>query len=164
VLLIMMIPQTVTLIPLYQEMMWFGWIDTYQAVIVTNLITAFGTFMLRQFCSSIPDELLDAARIDGASEVRIFHRIVLPMFKNPLSALAVLQFLWTWDSYLWPLIVLTDKNKYTVTLGLGALNGQYGTPVEKMMAGACIAVLPVVVAYVIFQRKIIEGMAGAVKG
>ena len=109
--------------------------------------------------------MLEAARIDGASEFRIFHRICLPMFKNPISALAIMQFLWTWDSYLWPMLMLNDVNKYTVTLGLGALNGQYGTPMEKMLAGASIAVVPVLIVYIIFQRRFIEGMAGAsVKG
>lgn len=165
VMFCMMVPTTINVIPLYQMMMWFGWIDTYKAVIVPNLITLFGTFMMRQFSANIPGEMLEAARIDGAGEFRIFHKICLPMFKNPLSALAIMQFLWTWDSYLWPMLMLNDVNKYTVTLGLGALNGQYGTPMEKMLAGASIAVIPVLIVYIIFQRRFIEGMAGAsVKG
>lgn len=165
VMFCMMIPTTVNVIPLYQMMMWFKWIDSYKAVIIPNLLTLFGVFMMRQFASNIPGEMLEAARIDGASEFKIFHKICLPMFKNPLSALAILQFLWTWDSYLWPMLMLNDVKKYTITLGLGALNGQYGTPVEKMLAGASIAVIPVLIVYLIFQKRFIEGMAGAsVKG
>lgn len=165
VMFCMMVPTTINVIPLYQMMMWFKWINTYTAVIVPNLITLFGIFMMRQFSSSIPNEMLEAARIDGASEFKIFHKVCLPMFKNPLSALAILQFLWTWDSYLWPMLMLNDVNKYTITLGLGALNGQYGTPMEKMLAGASIAVIPVLIVYLIFQRRFIEGMAGAsIKG
>lgn len=165
VMFCMMVPATINVIPLYQMMMWAKWINTYKAVIVPNLITLFGTFMMRQFSESIPMEMIEAARVDGASEFRIFHRICLPMFKNPLSALAILQFLWTWDSYLWPMLMLNDVNKYTITLGLGALNGQYGTPMEKMLAGASIAVIPVLIVYIIFQNRFVEGMAGAsVKG
>ena len=165
VMFCMMVPTTINIIPLYQMMMWFGWIDSYKAVIVPNLITLFGTFMMRQFADSIPDEMMEAARIDGANEFRVFHKVCLPLFKNPISALAILQFLWTWDSYLWPMLMLNDVKKYTITLGLGALNGQYGTPIEKMLAGASIAVIPVLVVYLIFQNRFIEGMAGAsVKG
>ena len=165
VMFCMMVPTTINVIPLYQMMLWLGWINTYTSVIVPNLITLFGTFMMCQFSQSIPNEMLEAARIDGASEWRIFHKICLPMFKNPLSALAILQFLWTWDSYMWPMLMLNDIEKYTITLGLGALNGQYGTPMEKMLAGASIAVIPVLIVYIIFQRRFIEGMAGAsVKG
>ncbi len=161
VIFCMMVPTTINVIPLYQMMMWFGWINTYNAVIVPNLITLFGTFMIRQFSSNIPNEMLEAARIDGASEFHIFHKICLPMFKNPLSALAIMQFLWTWDAYLWPMLMLNDVDKYTVTLGLGALNGQYGTPMEKMLAGASIAVIPILIVYLIFQRRFVEGMAGS---
>ena len=165
VMFCMMVPTTINVIPLYQMMMWFKWINTYKSVIIPNLITLFGTFMMRQFSENIPKEMLEAARIDGASEFRIFHKICMPMFKNPLSALAILQFLWTWDSYLWPMLMLNDVNKYTITLGLGALNGQYGTPIEKMLAGASIAVIPVLIVYLIFQNRFIEGMAGAsIKG
>ena len=165
VMFCMMVPTTINIIPLYQMMMWFGWIDSYKAVIVPNLITLFGTFMMRQFAGSIPDEMMEAARIDGANEFRVFHRVCLPLFKNPLSALAILQFLLTWDSFLWPMLMLNDVKKYTITLGLGALNGQYGTPIEKMLAGASIAVIPVLIVYLIFQNRFIEGMAGAsVKG
>lgn len=165
VMFCMMVPATINVIPLYQLMMWFHWVDTYQAVIVVNLITLFGIFMVRQFSESIPNELMEAARIDGANEFRVFHSIILPMLKNPISALAILQFLWTWDSYLWPLLMLNDVNKYTITLGLGALNGQYGTPMEKMLAGASMAIVPIIIVYILFQKRFIEGMAGAsIKG
>lgn len=165
VLFCMMVPATINIIPLYQMMMWLGWVGTYRSVIVPNMISLFGIFMMRQFSSTIPAELLEAARIDGAGEFSIFHKICLPMFKNPLSALAIMQFLWTWDSYLWPLLMLNNVDQYTITLGLGALNGQYGTPIEKMLAGASIAVIPILIVYLIFQRRFIEGMASAsVKG
>jgi multiple sugar transport system permease protein/raffinose/stachyose/melibiose transport system permease protein len=165
VLLCMMVPYVVNVIPLYQMMLWFRWLDTYRSVIVTNLISLFGIFMMRQFSGTIPNETIESARIDGAGELRIFHAICLPMFKNPLSALTIMQFLWTWDAYLWPLLMLVDTKKYTITLGLGALNGQFNTPVEKMLAGACIAIIPVLIIYLIFQRRFVEGMAGAsIKG
>ncbi|MDR2631629.1 MAG: carbohydrate ABC transporter permease [Spirochaetaceae bacterium] len=165
VLLCMMVPYVVNVIPQYQMMLWFHWLDTYRSVIVTNLISLFGIFMMRQFSNTIPNETLESARIDGAGELRIFHAICLPMFKNPLSALIIMQFLWTWDAYLWPLLMLVDVKKYTITLGLGALNGQFSTPVEKMLAGSCMAIIPVLTIYLIFQKRFVEGMAGAsIKG
>jgi multiple sugar transport system permease protein/raffinose/stachyose/melibiose transport system permease protein len=165
VLLCMMVPYVVNVIPQYQLMLWFRWIDTYQSVIVTNLISIFGIFMMRQFSDTIPNDTIESARMDGAGELRIFHAICLPMFKNPLSALIIMQFLWTWDAYLWPLLMLVDPKKYTLTLGLGALNGQFYNPVEKMLAGSCLAIVPVLIVYLIFQKRFVEGMAGAsIKG
>jgi multiple sugar transport system permease protein/raffinose/stachyose/melibiose transport system permease protein len=165
VMLCMMIPGVINVIPLYQLMMWFRWIDTYRSVIVTNLISLFGIFMMRQFSESIPNEMIEASRIDGAGEFKIFHVICLPLFKNAVSALAIMQFLWTWDSYLWPLLMLSDIKKYTITLGLGALNGQFSTPMEKMLAGSCIAIVPVLIVYMVFQKRFVEGMSGAsIKG
>ncbi|NJD03376.1 MAG: carbohydrate ABC transporter permease [Ruminiclostridium sp.] len=159
VMFCMMVPNIINIIPMYNMMVKFHWIDSFNAVILTNLITLFGIFMMRQFMYTVPDDMLEAARIDGCSELRLFHRIVFPMLKNPLSALAILQFLWVWDSYLWPLLVLNDPKNYTVVLGLGALNGRYGTPVELALAGASMAVVPVLVIYLVFQKRFVSGVA-----
>ncbi len=165
VLFCMMVPGTINVIPKYQMMVWFKWINSYKSLILTDMVSLFGIFMIRQFSSNLPNEMIESARMDGAGELKIFHRICLPMFKNPLSALAILQFLWVWDSLLWPMLMLNDVEKYTITLGLSALNGQYSNPMELMITGACVAVIPVLIVYIIFQRRFIEGMAGAsVKG
>ena len=162
VLLCMMVPSTVNVIPLYQLMLWLKLINTHTSVIIVNLISLFGIFLMKQFAKTIPNELIEAARIDGAGEFKIFHKVCLPLFKNPISALAIMQFLWTWDSYLWPLLMLGDEKKYTITVGLGALNGgQYGVAVEKLLTGASIAIVPVLIVFFIFQKRFVDGMASS---
>lgn len=159
VLSMMMIPFTVSIIPSFALMQRFGWIDTYWALIVPIAISPFGIFLMRQFMFSIPNDLLDAARIDGASEFSIFFRIVLPLSQAALAALAILTFMQQWDNFLWPLVVLNDPDKYTLPLGLAQFRGRLGTDVGPTAAGAILAVLPVLIVYVFAQRKFVEGIA-----
>lgn len=155
----MMVPWPVTIIPLYQEMVWFKWVGSYKAIIIPWMISLFGIFMIRQFVGSIPDELLEAARIDGCHEFGIFHRIVIPLLKTAISALAILQFLWVWDEFLWPYLMINDNNKFTLPIGLSLFNGQWFVDYGSVMTGATIAVMPVVIVYIIFQKNFIEGIA-----
>ena len=155
----MMIPWPVTLTPMYQFMSWLGWVGSYAAIIVPTMFSTFGIYMMRQFMSSLPDELIEAARIDGAGEFSIFHQIMLPNVTAALSALGIFQFLWTWDDYLWPFLMLQSMDKYTLPVGLSLYNGQYFSDYGGIFASASIAVLPVILVYLLFQRQFIEGIA-----
>lgn len=160
----MMIPWPATLIPSYQMMVWFDWLNKDISILYTSLTSAFGVFMMRQFALSIPDSLIEAGRLDGAGELKIFHRIVLPMMKNAVGALAILTFLWEWDNYLWPYLMLNDMEKYTLPIGLAMTQGQFVADYGPMFAGISISVVPVLIVYLIFQRTFIEGIAlGGVK-
>ncbi|MGI5957810.1 MAG: carbohydrate ABC transporter permease [Massiliimalia sp.] len=159
VLCTMMIPWPVTIIPMYQEMSWFGWIGSYTSLIVPSLFSSFGIYMMKQFIDSIPNELLEAARIDGATEYGIFHRIILGNISSALSALGIFQFLWVWDDFLWPQLMLTDSSKYTLPLGLRSLTGQFFSDYGPILAGATISVIPVLIVYLIFQKQFVEGIA-----
>ncbi len=159
VLSMMMIPFTVSIIPSFALMVRLGWINSYWALIVPIAINPFGIFLMRQFMFSIPGDLLDAARMDGASEFRVFFQIVLPLAQAALAALAILTFLQQWDNFLWPLVIINDPDKYTVPLGLAQFRGRLGTDVGPTAAGSIVAVLPVLVVYIIAQRKFVEGIA-----
>ena len=123
----MMIPGVVTLIPRYSMMQSFDWLDTYLALILPSVFTPFGIFMMRQACEAIPNELLEAARIDGANEFYIFHRIVLPLLKNSIVSMAIFQFLWAWDDYLWPYLVIQSREKQLLSVALNLFSGRYST-------------------------------------
>ena len=155
----MMIPAPLLLIPHYQVILWLNWINTYQALIVPSLLTPYGIFLMRQFMHSVPDELLDAARIDGASEPYLFVRVALPLVGPSLAALAVIQFLASWGNLLWPLVITTDPDLYTLPVGLATFAGEYERNFATQNAGAFIAVFPVVIAFLFFQKYIIEGIA-----
>lgn len=159
VLSMIMIPFTVSIIPLYALVSRLGWVNTYWALIVPFAFDAFGIFLMRQFMFSIPNELLDAARIDGASEFGIFFRIVLPLSQAALAALAVFVFLYHWDNFLWPLVVLNDPALYTLPLGLAQFRGRVGTDIGGTAAASIAAVVPVLVVYFVAQRQFIEGIA-----
>ncbi|MFZ2539822.1 MAG: carbohydrate ABC transporter permease [Oscillospiraceae bacterium] len=160
----MMIPYVATLIPSYQMMVWFKWINTDASIFYTSFISGFGVFMMRQFAMSVPDSFLEAGRLDGAGELKIFHRIVMPMMLNAIGALAIFTFLWEWDNYLWPYLMLTDMDKYTLPIGLAMTQGQFVSNYGPMFAGITISVIPVVIVYLIFQKTFIEGIAlGGVK-
>lgn len=157
ILVTMMFPWPITIIPLLQLVTKFGWTNNYMALIIPVAFNAFGIFLMRQFCISIPDELIDAARIDGANEFRIFHKIIIPLLWPPISALAIFTFLWTWEDFLWPFLVLSTNNILTLTLGLNRFVGIYYPTVGPMLAGSSIAIIPVLIFYFIFQNKFIEG-------
>ena len=159
VMSMMMVPWAVTIIPQYEMMTQFGWLDTYTSLIVPSLISAFGIFMFRQSISSIPDELIEAAKLDGASDTRIFHRIILPMSHNTIAALAIFTFLWNWEDYLWPFLMITDEKKQLLAVGLKQFNGQYGTDYGGLFAATSLAIVPVIIIYLIFQKQFIAGVA-----
>lgn len=161
----MMITWAVVIIPRYTMFRSVGLTDSYASVIIPATISAFGIFMMRQSMDAIPDEILEAARIDGASESRIFHRIVAPMSTNAISALAIFQFLWAWEDYLWPYLMLTTPSKQVLAVGLTTFNGQYSTDYGGLFAATALSTIPVIVVYVIFQRRFIAGVAAAaIKG
>ncbi|WP_454296663.1 carbohydrate ABC transporter permease [Salana multivorans] len=161
----MMVTWAVVIIPRYTMFRGVGLVDNYASIIVPAAISAFGIFMMRQSMDAIPDEVLEAARIDGASEVYIFHRIVAPMSINAISALAIFQFLWAWEDYLWPYLMISTQSKQVLAVGLTTFNGQYSTDYGGLFAATTISILPVLVVYLIFQRRFIAGAASAaVKG
>jgi multiple sugar transport system permease protein len=161
----LLIPFETRMIPLYLLMKDLHLSDSLPALIVPFLVGGFGTFLMRQYITTIPDDLIQAARIDGASEFLIFRRIILPLSVPALAALAVINILWRWNDVLWPLLVISDPHKYTVTLGLAFEGKSQGTYVGVALATATIAILPVLVAFVALQRRIISGITmGGVKG
>ena len=153
------VPFQVRMIPLYQMVIRVGWQDTLQGVMFPWLVDAFGIFLMRQFIKVIPGELLDAARMDGASEWRIFWQIVLPLTKPALAALAIFTFLGNWEEFLWPLIVSSSDGSRTLPVGLQTFAEQYGTNTNYQMAGALIATLPVLALFFLLQKQFVEGIA-----
>ena len=165
VLATMMIPWCVTIIPKYTMIQDFGWMDSYKALIIPAMFSGFGIFNMKQHISTLPDEILEAARIDGANEFYIFHRIVFPMAKNGISSIAIFQFLWAWEDYLWPYLVINTKEKQLLAVGLKMFNGQYSTDYGALFAATAISIIPVLIIYLIFQKQFIAGIASsAVKG
>lgn len=161
----LMIPFQITLVPLFLVMLGIGWLDSYLAIIIPGAISAFGVFFMRQNMLAIPSELIDAARIDGASEWGIYWRIGLPLAKGALSVLAVLVFLGSWNDYLWPLIVLRSTDKFTYPLGLATLYGLYRIEYGMILAGAFIATLPIVTIFIAGRRQLLTNLTvGAIKG
>ena len=161
----MMVPGVVTIIPRYSMMQALGWINQFQALIVPSIFTSFGIFLMRQSCSAVPDEILEAARIDGANEFYIFHRIVLPMLRNTVASLVIFQFLWAWEDYLWPYLMIRSEGKQLLSIALNMFSGRYSTDYAGLFAATSIAIIPVVICFLIFQKRFIEGIASsAVKG
>lgn len=154
----LMVPGQVTIIPNFIIMRYLRWIDTYQALILPNAFSAFGTFMLRQFFLTIPRELEEAARIDGCAYFGVYSRVILPLSKPAISALAVFAFVGQWNSFLWPLIVTNSVQMNTLTVGLRTLQGQYNTEWTLLMAGAVLALLPMLVLFMLSQRSFVKGI------
>jgi multiple sugar transport system permease protein len=153
------IPPIIFLMPSYLIVDYLRWIDTLLAVIVPTAAGAFGVFFLRQFFVSLPIELEEAARIDGANQFQVFMRIVLPNSKPALATLTVLSFLTNWNEFLWPVYVLFSPNRLTLPPGLSILQGNYSTDYPVVMAGGVIASIPVLIVFFIAQRYIIEGVS-----
>lgn len=161
----LVIPAQVAMLPLFLLMKQLGLVNSFGGVIVPALATVFGIFLVRQYARGIPDELLEAARIDGASEWRIFFQVVLPMLKPVLVTLAIFTFMAAWNDFMWPLIVLTDQAHYTLPVALASLSREHIMDVEMMMAGAVITVLPVLLLFLLLQRYYLQGLLlGSVKG
>ena len=160
----LVIPGQVTMLPLFLMLREMGLINTYLGVLVPGLASIFGIFLVRQYAASVPDSILDAARIDGAGELRIYWSMFLPSVRPVLVTLALFTFLGTWNDFLWPLIVLTDDSLYTLPVALANLLGEHAQDTELMMAGAVLTVAPVIVVFLALQKYYIEGIAaGAVK-
>lgn len=156
----MMIPFFVLFIPLFFIVKEFGWTNSYAGLIIPNVVTAFGIFLIRQFTGGIPDEMLQAARIDGASEWRIYWRIILPLQKQALAALGIFAFVYHWDSFLWPLVVITDEDYNTLPLGLNSLRNAYSSQanMNMLMTGSTLAVIPSLIVFVALQRYFVKGI------
>jgi ABC-type glycerol-3-phosphate transport system permease component len=154
----MMIPAAVTMIPLYLLLGKVGLVNSHLAIILPGLFSVFGIFLMRQTMQSIPDEFIEAGRIDGASEFAIFFKLILPQAKATLSALAIFTFMGQWNNFLWPLIVLTSEKQYTLPLGLRMFQGQYWTDMGLVMTGATISVIPIIIVFLFMQRTFVNGI------
>ncbi len=160
----LVIPAQVSMLPLFLLLKQLGFINTYWGVIIPGMASIFGIFLIRQYALSISDSLLDAARIDGASEFRIYWTLVLPLCKPILVTLAIFTFMGTWNDFMWPLIVLTDNDMYTLPVALANLLGEHVQDTELMMAGSVLTIIPVMLLFVVLQKAYIEGiMLGSVK-
>jgi len=154
----LMIPYHITLVPIFVIMRYFGWIDTHYSLIIPSLVSAFGTFLMRQFFLTIPKELEDAARIDGCTPFGIFWRIFLPLSKPALATLGVFIFMGTWNDFIRPLIFINSISKMTIPLGLSAMQGMYSTDWPVLMAGSMISILPVLVVFIFAQEYFVRGI------
>jgi len=155
-----MIPFTAILIPLFLIVRSFGWVNTYPGLIMPFAMSAFGVFLMRQFILAVPDDYIDAGRIDGASELRIYFQIVVPLIQPALITLAIVVFVASWDEFLWMLIITTGDALRTLPVGLAKFVEQYRTRYELMMAGSVVAAAPVVLVFLAVQRRFLQGMAG----
>lgn len=154
----MMLPFQVTMIPMFKIIQSLGWMDSLKALIIPNMFSAFGVFMLRQFFMAIPSELEDAAKIDGCSYPRIFWEVVIKNSKPALITLTLFCFMWTWNDFLRPLLYLNDKNLWTLSLGLSKFKGQYTSLWSNMMCGAVITIMPIMLIFFFAQKYFIEGI------
>ncbi len=160
----LVVPAQVGMLPLFLMMRELGLVNTYAGVIVPYMASIFGIFLIRQYALSVPDDLLDAARIDGAGEFRIFRMVALPIIKPILVTMAAFTFLSAWNDFMWPLIILSDSGMYTLPVALANLVGEHVQDTELMMAGSVVTILPALVVFLIFQRTFIGGiMSGGVK-
>ncbi|MDS4022789.1 MAG: carbohydrate ABC transporter permease [Candidatus Competibacter sp.] len=161
----LVIPAQVAMLPLFLLLKQFGLINTYWGVVIPGMASIFGIFLIRQYLLAIPDSLLDAARMDGAGEFRIYRSLVLPLCRPILVTLAIFTFMGTWNDFMWPLIVLTDSSMYTLPVALANLLGEHVQDTELMMAGSVLTVLPVMLLFVALQKYYIAGiMLGGTKG
>ncbi len=161
----MMIPGQVLLLPQFIEITAIGWYNSYLAVIVPGAVGAFSIFLMRQYATSLPNELLDAARIDGAGELTIFWQVVLPLLAPAVAVLTILSFNGAWNAFLWPLIVLGRNDMFVLNVGLSTILGPYNFEYGVLIAGATLASLPLIIVFLFFQRQFIEAVSsGAFKG
>ncbi|MDF2924831.1 MAG: binding-protein-dependent transport system inner rane component [Paenibacillaceae bacterium] len=161
----MMIPDQVTIVPKFMLLTWLNLIDSHAGLVLIVVFSVYGIFLLRQYMMSLPDSLVEAAKIDGAGYSRIYLQIVLPISQPVLATLAILRFIWTWDDYQNPLIFLRSKELFTIQLGMSQFASQSGTFYSLLMAAAVCAIVPLLLLFIVGQRFIIDGMtSGAVKG
>jgi ABC-type glycerol-3-phosphate transport system permease component len=163
-LLALMVPFQVNLIPIYKIMATLHWIDSYLALIIPNLTSIFGIFLMRQFMLTIPNDLMDAARIDGCSEFGVFRRVALPLAIPGIATLIIFTFMGTWNDFLWPRIVINSEKLFTLPVGLAQLQMKNTSNEAQIMAGTVLTALPMIIVFLFMQRQFIEGMtAGALK-
>lgn len=163
----MMLPKYSMLIPLYSIMKKLGWFNTYYGLIVPEIAfqLPFGIFMIRQFCMSIPDDLYEAATLDGANELQLFSRITLPMLKPAVGSLTILTFVRIWNDYMWQLLVSTKREMMTVPVGLASLQTETVKHYGQILAGSLVSAIPLIVIFILFQKSFVKGIgSGAVKG
>ncbi|HEX6135889.1 MAG TPA: carbohydrate ABC transporter permease [Longimicrobiales bacterium] len=161
----LVIPVQVSMLPLFLLMRELGFINTYWGVIIPGMASIFGIFLIRQYALSVPDDLIDAARIDGAGEFRIYWSVILPVLRPILATLAIWTFLSTWNDFMWPLIVLSDESMFTLPVALANLSGERVQDTELMMAGAVLTTMPVLLVFIFLQRYYVQGITvGSVKG
>ena len=154
----LMIPVQVLMVSQFRIIVALGWLNSLWGVIIPRAAEAFGIFLARQYFRTIPDEIIDAARIDGAGELTVFFRVVLPLAKPLIATLVIFTFMWRWNEFLWPLIVLKDQVSYTVPIGLLFLRGQYTSDYNGLMAMTLLSMVPMILVFVLFQRFFVEGM------
>ena len=157
----LMIPTEMLVIPWYLMSQDFGWLDTHWGIMFPGLMTAFGVFLMKQFFESVPDDFLEAARIDGLNEFQIWWQVAMPLVKPALAALAIFVFLGNWTAFIWPLIVTNSQEMYTIPVGLTTFSVEQAVEWELIMTGATISVLPTLVVFLVFQRFIIRGVVMA---
>ncbi len=155
----LMVPFQVYVVPEFILIKWMGWLDTFQALIVPGIFSAFGTFLLRQFFLTLPRSLEEAAILDGCSLLGVLWRIILPLSKPALSALVIFTFLWSWNDFLWPLVATKSNNMQVLSVGLLTLQGQYSTNWPYLMAGAVMASLPMLALFIALQKQFVQGIA-----
>ena len=155
----MMVPGQITMIPVFLMLKTVGLINSYWGLIIPAGASAFGIFLMRQFITTIPTDLIESARIDGCSEFRIYWTIILPLCKPVIAALGIFTFMGSWNAFLWPLIVMIKENMYTLPVALANLSGQHATKFGLLMAGAVVVVIPVLIVFIIAQRYVIKGVA-----
>ncbi|KIL40494.1 sugar ABC transporter permease [Gordoniibacillus kamchatkensis] len=156
---VLMVPGQVFLIPQYMIMKHLGWLNSLLALIVPGLFSAFGTFLLRQFFMTLPKELEEAAKMDGCNPFGVFWKIMLPQARSGLIALGIFVILWSWNDLMWPMIVINSPDKMPLSVGLASLQGEHTTNYPILMAGSLLAIWPLIVIYILFQRHFIEGIA-----
>jgi multiple sugar transport system permease protein len=154
----LMVPTQVTLIPNFLLVRDFGWINTYQGLILPYGFSSFGTFLLRQYMKTIPRELIEAARIDGAGHFQIYARLILPLARPALAALAIFTFVAQWNNFLWPLITTTSTDMQVATVALATLQGQFNTDWPLLMTGSVIAIVPMLIVFALGNRAFISGL------
>lgn len=155
----LMIPTEMLVIPWYSMIRALKWVNTYWAIMFPGMISAFGVYLMRQFMSTIPDDLIDAARVDGQGELRIFLTVVMPLVSPALATLAIFNFIGNWNAFLWPLIAASRPKMFTLPVGLANFSGEAGSDWHYIMTGATVAMLPLVIIFLVFQKQIVKGIA-----
>ncbi len=157
ILATIMLPLEVIMVPISRVIRFFGMYNTHWALIIPPAATPAGIFLMRQFLLKVPDDLIESARIDGASEWGIFLKIIVPNAKPAIATIAIFSFMWRWNDYIWPLIAISDRNLYTVQLYIATLSGEYRTDWANMLATSAISMIPMLIVFLIFQRQFVQG-------